>query len=102
MAPGDHDLLIEIRTIVRQLLDRMSGHDQRFDAIEARVGTNEAQILVLQNARQTERDTDERHVSERRHQDSSKLAFWTAVGSVGLTLVTALTLIIALTRGGTG
>lgn len=88
MTPGDHDLLIEVRTLVKAILDRMSSHDRRFDNLEARVGRNESEILVLKSTRGVEREAEKDREDERRHRGSTFWAMVTAAGSVGLALIT--------------
>ncbi len=50
MSTDDHDLLIEIRTMLQTALARITGHDQRLDGMDQRLRSAEADIRVLQAA----------------------------------------------------
>lgn len=93
-AGGDHDLLIEIRTIVKTVLDRLTSHDRRFDNLETRLGRAEGEILVLQSTKSAEDTTEQRNVETTRQKSNSMWLALTALGTVGGLLVTVIVLLL--------
>ncbi len=94
MNPGDHDLLIEIRTIVKMALDRLTSHDQRFEAQEGRISSLESDVKILKRDQENEENDEAKHAAEARHKSNTMWAAITALGSVGLALLTLLVFVL--------
>jgi hypothetical protein len=98
MSTDDHDLLIEIKTMLQTALTRITGHDQRLDGMDRRMSDAEGDIKVLKASAANGTDVAVlRSAEERGREDSHnrKLILWSAVAGLG-TLVVALGTILTI------
>jgi hypothetical protein len=98
-APEDRDLLIELRTMVRQVLDRLDRGDQRFDSMDQRLRAVEGDVAVIKSTSASGSDvavinaTTAQHVGDTRHR---QVVMWTAITALGGLALVLVTVVVEL------
>jgi len=88
-APSsDHDLLIEIKTLVKALTEIVTGYGKDIRTLDAKVGEHGKRLVVLETRVEVEQAQATRGISTR-------AVFWTAVSAFVMLSGVVVTVLIA-------
>lgn len=89
---SDHDLLIEIKTLVKALTEIVTGYGKDIRSLDARVDNLTQRTIVLE----TRSTTDDRRAASGL---SRRAVFWTATGAVVMLAGVIVSITVAVVHG---